>query len=573
MEKMMIRPRKNQAVNLEFLEKRTLLSSVNPGSFGALPNDGKDDRAGIQNAINSASAGDQIVFANGQYDFSGQIKLKSGITLTAANKLQSTLKFTVPTMAGTTNNNDFAIISWGASNVAITGLNIRSNNGVILIDGPTTNYKITGNDFQWGYAGNSYNRLAVYSSGYTNDGLIIDYNNFHDSQDSDRVAELWSLKNSSLSHNRFYNVHDVAHIMEPISNVQISYNLGEKIHRFGLEAQGNGPTTGFWVQGNVFKNWDRPYNDTDGMCVMLFGSHDTHVVNNYISADFTGGWGNSDPGVGGPRFGLGIEYAAASGSEIRGNVMGGPNPWAAYVASSTPDALVKENKFYGRAIWYDTMGQPGYNSHGSINEQNNLHDSNRGNMPAPPSIDAGAGGSGSNGNNGSTSNNVDQSNVSNGSSANNVGNADGGGNSGAAGYLSDLTYNVVSSGWGPVEKDKSNGEQPQGDGKTLNINGTTYAKGLGVHANTTINVDLSKKYKTFFSDVGVDDEIGNSGSVNFQVFGDGVLLWDSGKLTGSMGAKGLQLNVANVQQLKLVVTNAGDGDNNDHADWAGARFA
>jgi hypothetical protein len=562
---MMLRSRKYQAAGLESLENRTLLSAINPASFGALPNDGNDDRTGIQNAINSAQAGDQIVFANGQYDFSGQIKLKSGITLAAANKLQSTLKFTVPTLPGTTNNNDFAIISWGANNVAITGLNIRSNNGVILIDGPSTNYKITNNDFQWGYAGNGYNRLAVYSSGYTNDGLIIDYNNFHDSQDSDRVAELWSLKNSSFSHNHFYNVHDVAHIMEPISNVQISYNLGEKIHRFGLEAQGNGPTTGFWVQGNVFKNWDRPYNDTDGMCVMLFGSHDTHVVNNYISADFTGGWGVSDPGVGGPRFGLGIEYAAASGSEIRGNVMGGPNPWAAYVASSTADALVKDNKFYGHAIWYDTMGQPGYTGNGSIIEQNNLHDPNRANMPAPPSIDAGAGGSGSGGGGGgggSTGNNGD---VSNGNESID--------NNGTAGYLSDLNYSVVSNGWGGVEKDKSNGETAGGDGKTLTINGKTYSKGLGVHANSTITVNLNKQYKTFFSDVGIDDEVGNSGSVGFQVFGDGVLLWDSGKMTGSMAAKSLQLNVTNVQQLKLVVNTAGDGNYDDHADWAGARFA
>jgi len=570
---MMTRSRKSQAVGVETLEKRTLFSTIDPASFGAFPNDGRDDRTGIQNAINAANAGDQVVFGNGQYDFSGQIKLKTGITLTAANKLQSTLKFTVPTLAGTTNNNDFAIISWGANNVAISNLNIRSNNGVILIDGPTTNYRITGNDFQWGYAGNSYNRLAVYSSGYTNDGLVIDYNNFHDSPDSDRNVELWSLKNSSYSHNKFYNIHDVGHIMEPISNVHISYNLGEKIHRFGLEAQGNGPTTGFWVEGNVLKNWDHPYNDTDGLCVMLFGSHDTHVVNNYISADFTGGWGNSDPGAGGPRFGLGIEYAAASGSEIRGNTMGGPNPWAAYVASSTSDALVKDNKFYGRAIWYDTMGQGGYNGNGSINEQNNLHDANRGNMPAPPSIDAGAGGSGSSSGSGSNGSGSNGSGTNGTSGSTGGGSSGSSGNNGGAGYLSDMTYNVASSGWGPVEKDRSNGEQAQGDGKTLAINGTTYSKGLGVHANTTITVDLNKKYNTFFSDVGMDDEVGNSGSADFQVFADGVLLWDSGKLTGSQGAKGLQLNVANVQQLKLVVTNAGDGDYNDHADWAGARFA
>ena len=49
-------------------------------------------------------------------------------------------------------------------------------------------------------------------------------------------------------------------------------------------------------------------------------------------------------------------------------------------------------------------------------------------------------------------------------------------------YLSDLTPTSAANGWGPYEKDMSNGEQAAGDGGPLTIRGVVYAKGLGVHA-------------------------------------------------------------------------------------------
>src|SRR4030095_6410355 len=48
-------------------------------------------------------------------------------------------------------------------------------------------------------------------------------------------------------------------------------------------------------------------------------------------------------------------------------------------------------------------------------------------------------------------------------------------------YLSDLPMLRAKNGWGPIERDKSNGEQAAGDGRTITLNGSTYAKGLGVH--------------------------------------------------------------------------------------------
>jgi lysophospholipase L1-like esterase len=140
-------------------------------------------------------------------------------------------------------------------------------------------------------------------------------------------------------------------------------------------------------------------------------------------------------------------------------------------------------------------------------------------------------------------------------------------------YLSDLAYVVNSNGWGPAEKDKSNGESSAGDGRTITLNGKTYAKGIGAHAASEIVYNLNGQYAQFLSDIGVDDEVGNNGSVVFQVYLDNVKVYDSGKMTGSTATKSINLtNLAGKTQLKLVVTNSNDGNAYDHADWAGAQL-
>jgi beta-galactosidase len=144
-----------------------------------------------------------------------------------------------------------------------------------------------------------------------------------------------------------------------------------------------------------------------------------------------------------------------------------------------------------------------------------------------------------------------------------------------AGYawLSDRPYTVERNGWGPVEKDRSNGEQGDADGGTLTIGGVTYPKGLGAHAVSTIAVDLGGACTRLRTDVGVDDEIGTRGSVGFEVWVDGVQRARSAVLTGRDPAQRLDVDVTGGQRLELRVTDGGDGNGGDHADWAGARLA
>lgn len=140
-------------------------------------------------------------------------------------------------------------------------------------------------------------------------------------------------------------------------------------------------------------------------------------------------------------------------------------------------------------------------------------------------------------------------------------------------YLSDFPWTSAANGWGPVERDLSNGEKDEGDGVMLSLRGQTYAKGLGVHAGSDIRFFLGGAFSTFRSDIGVDDDTGGAGSVIFQVWADGRMLYDSGRLTGDSSRRSLALDISGCRELRLVVLDGGDGNHLDHADWAGARLA
>jgi alpha-galactosidase len=137
--------------------------------------------------------------------------------------------------------------------------------------------------------------------------------------------------------------------------------------------------------------------------------------------------------------------------------------------------------------------------------------------------------------------------------------------------LSDRPMLSSTNGWGPVELDRSVNAQAEGDGRTLTIGGTTFAKGLGAHAPSSVTYHLGGRCSAFTTDVGVDDEV-TAGKVVFQVWLDGVKAADSGYVTGSQAAKHLTADLTGATTLLLAVTDGGDGISSDHADWADPRI-
>ncbi|WP_051388942.1 NPCBM/NEW2 domain-containing protein [Arthrobacter sp. 35W] len=137
-------------------------------------------------------------------------------------------------------------------------------------------------------------------------------------------------------------------------------------------------------------------------------------------------------------------------------------------------------------------------------------------------------------------------------------------------FLSDRDWVSAVSGWQSVVKDRAV------SGGALRINGTTYAKGLGAHANSEIVYALKPTDRTFKATVGIDDAQRTSqySSITFQVIGDGQVLFDSGVMRAAPYStpQDVSVDVFGVEKLVLRVTDAGDGNNSDHADWANARI-
>lgn len=139
--------------------------------------------------------------------------------------------------------------------------------------------------------------------------------------------------------------------------------------------------------------------------------------------------------------------------------------------------------------------------------------------------------------------------------------------------LSDLTpIGTPLNGNGPIELNMSSGGPAAGDGGKISLGGIPYPKGIGVAAPSDVRYDLAGLCSgSLIADVGIDDEVGKQGSVVFQVWLDGQKAFDSGLMRGGDARKAIELSVAGKKELRLVVTDAGDGNAFDHADWGGPR--
>lgn len=133
-------------------------------------------------------------------------------------------------------------------------------------------------------------------------------------------------------------------------------------------------------------------------------------------------------------------------------------------------------------------------------------------------------------------------------------------------YLSDITAASATIGWGSIGKDVAVMRGP------LRLNGVTYAKGIGTHAASDIRYKLDRRCTRFQAVVGVDDYV-TRGSIRFQVWADGSMLFDSGNMTGMYPGMPVSVDVTGRYELRLLVTDGGDGIGYDHADWADAKVS
>ena len=140
-------------------------------------------------------------------------------------------------------------------------------------------------------------------------------------------------------------------------------------------------------------------------------------------------------------------------------------------------------------------------------------------------------------------------------------------------YMSDLIPKQASNGWGTVRKDKSISGGVIG--LTRDGDFVDYNKGLGLHSNAEYVYDLEgKDYDYFESYVGVDKAMSSRpASVIFKVLVDGEEKFNSGVMRGTTPQKYVKVDLKNAKELKLIVSDSGDGNTSDHASWGDAKLA
>jgi len=94
-----------------------------------------------------------------------------------------------------------------------------------------------------------------------------------------------------------------------------------------------------------------------------------------------------------------------------------------------------------------------------------------------------------------------------------------------------------------------------------------YKEGLGSHANSQLTYNLAGRYKRFITDFGVDTEAGENASVEFVILLDKKVIFKSPVFKKWTTPNHVDLNVSSGKTMDLIITDANDGRNGDHADW------
>ncbi|RPE79682.1 alpha-glucosidase (family GH31 glycosyl hydrolase) [Vulcaniibacterium tengchongense] len=93
-------------------------------------------------------------------------------------------------------------------------------------------------------------------------------------------------------------------------------------------------------------------------------------------------------------------------------------------------------------------------------------------------------------------------------------------------------------------------DQAFGGAGEMRMNGLHFRRGLGVGADSRIDLKLEGGWRLLRADLGIDDRCRNAGGLQFQVWGDGRLLYDSGLVRAPAVVKP-ELDIRGLRRLSL----------------------
>ena len=519
-----------------------LLSTINVWDYGAVANDGRDDSAAVMAAVKAAHGGDTLKFGAGRYDFDSRVEIRVGLDIVGDGRSSTTVRA-----------RDGIHAFW----FRYAGLHVSEitfDGGAFLLDRgdgiPLDDIRFNNCDFVHFNRGSDIGcgSGAIGAVGYQINNASITNCSFRDSPGAMAIY-FWTGDNWTITDNEFINTNGAFKTNNAgitTHNFVMSRNYWSGTSRMGVELQGQ--VDGFWFEDNYYENPVLSSNYDDNLSTMAWSViyHGDQTRNVFLRRNTVKAPQRPD--------GTGVRqvFEAGNGATITDNYIDGIGTFlSVFMGDSAKlvdaDAIAPSVVMNNRVRDVKWGIGHAYGQH----ERKATFANNTPDVALPWDINRPRPGP-NRGQRGSA-------------------------NSGFANpepqptYLSDLRWKRAVNGWGKVERDRSNGERAQRDGRAIVIGGKRFKKGLGVARNSAVTYQLDGTKSKFRADVGVDDEVGKKGSMRFVVFADGKKIYDSGTLKGTDGAKRLDLDIAGVKELKLVTTDAGDGAVGDHGSWGGAR--
>ncbi|KQX62574.1 sigma-70 family RNA polymerase sigma factor [Streptomyces sp. Root1310] len=136
--------------------------------------------------------------------------------------------------------------------------------------------------------------------------------------------------------------------------------------------------------------------------------------------------------------------------------------------------------------------------------------------------------------------------------------------------LSGLSFDVSGDGTGPEIRLGGSSWVWQRYG--LSIADRHYERGVTVHGDSSVTVDLNRACSSYDAFVGVDDLTMKLGKVSFSVYADGRRVWASGVIKGGDPAVPVHVDLTGRTTVRLVVEPHSGVDSVALADWADSGF-
>jgi len=136
-------------------------------------------------------------------------------------------------------------------------------------------------------------------------------------------------------------------------------------------------------------------------------------------------------------------------------------------------------------------------------------------------------------------------------------------------WLSEMRPTEVTYGFSAPRFDRAWG------GGAIEMGGTTYRRGIGVHAWTRMTFAVPPGATAFEAVIGLTDDTleCEPATVTFEVSNEaGGVLFDSGLIVRGDSPRAIHVAVSDIAPITLMVTEGGNGRDCDHANWADAAF-